>query len=656
MSSRWILRVAAIVASGLFLTAPGLAYYYYINFTSAAPYNPIPAKFNLNSLPNNTLRFFVSDQSPTLVPGDSYQAILSEIRAAADVWNGVGSSQIRLAFGGLFTAGTVSSAPRIDVQFSTEIPPGLLALSGPTQTQQGSIGLDANGNAFVPILRSIMLLPSDFTQIPGYGAFPSYGEQLFVTLVHEFGHALGLQHTLASSVMSTLWTSASTKATPLGTDDVAGISMLYPTGDFASKVGSISGRVTMGGSGVNLASVVAISASNPAIATLTNPDGTYQINGISPGQYLVYAHPLPPPVQGEASPDNIVYPKDANGNPIAPNYVAFGTQFYPGTRDQQQASPVEVDAGIVKPGINFSVNALNSVAVSSVRTYGYSSTNVALTSPPLAAGLQAPVVATGVGLLQSNNTVVTPGLSVGMLGSAAQVKDLRPYSPYPYIALDVLVYVGVFGPKHLLFYTPNDLYVLPAGFTVVNNTPPAVSSVSPTYDANGNRAVAVYGTQFQSDTRIIFDGLAGTIQGTQSDGSLLVTPPVASGSYVAPVVALNSDGQSSLFLAANPPTYTYDPAGAPSLTVTPSFLSPGADVTVDVQGVNTHFIDGQTTVGFGTSDVLVKQIVVLSPTHLTALVGPGVFVSTSGISVTTGLGIVSQALGHQVMVTDQLRK
>jgi hypothetical protein len=244
-----------------------------------------------------------------------------------------------------------------------------------------------------------------------------------------------------------------------------------------------------------------------------------------------------------------------------------------------------------------------------------------------------------------------------MLGSAAQIHDLRPYSPYPYIALDVLVnFAAGPGPKHLLFYTPNDVYVLPAGFTVVSDPPPAITSVAPTYDANGNRAVLVSGKQFLSDTRILFDGLPGAIQTTQSDGSLLVTPPVAPGSYIAPVVALNSDGQSSLFLSANPPTYTYDPAGTPSLTVMPSSLAPGADVTVDVLGVNTNFMAGQSAVGFGTSDVLVKQINVLSPTHLTALVSPGVSISTAGISVTTGLGIVSQALGHHVVVTDQLRK
>ena len=112
---------------------------------------------------------------------------------------------------------------------------------------------------------------------------------------------MGLQHTLASSVMSTLNTSASSKANPLGADDIAGISLLYPAGKYLSTVGSISGTVNMNGVGLNLASVVAISPSNPAIATLTNPDGTYQMNGIPPGEYYIYVHPLPPPLEGEST-------------------------------------------------------------------------------------------------------------------------------------------------------------------------------------------------------------------------------------------------------------------------------------------------------------------------------------------------------------------
>src|SRR6185295_1735730 len=109
---------------------------------------------------------------------------------------------------------------------------------------------------------------------------------------------------------------------------------------------------------------------------------------------FVYAHPLPPAVQGEGSPANIYFPQDSSGKNLGPNYAAFATLFYPGTRDQQKAQAVPVAAGLTKPGVDFNVVPLNFSAVSSVRTYGFSQTNVALPSPPLPVGTKAPVAAT----------------------------------------------------------------------------------------------------------------------------------------------------------------------------------------------------------------------------------------------------------------------
>ena len=212
------------------------------------------------------------------VPGDSFQAIISQISAAANIWNSVSTSSIRLAFGGLYNPGTTESAPGVQIEFSDDIPPGLLAVSAP-QTF-GNLAPGPNGT-FIPVYLSLMELPTNLNAVFNG---PSYSEEFFVTVVHEFGHTLGLQHTLASSVMSTYNTTAATKASPLGVDDIAGISLLYPAGNYLSTVGSISGRVTLNGSGVNLASVVAISSTSQAIATLTNPDGRYQLNGVPTGR------------------------------------------------------------------------------------------------------------------------------------------------------------------------------------------------------------------------------------------------------------------------------------------------------------------------------------------------------------------------------------
>jgi len=649
-------RFALLMAGCFLLANSGSAYYYYTYFnSSSAPYTPIRCRFDLTALNGNTVPFFISGAGPSsMYPGDSMQAIISQISAAANVWNGVATSSIQLAFGGLYSAGTTQSAPGIQIEFSDDIPPGLLAVSAP-QTF-GNLASGPNGS-FIPVNLSLMELPSNLNAVFNG---PSYSEEFFVTVVHEFGHTLGLQHTLASSVMSTYNTTASTKATPLGADDIAGISLLYPAGKYLSTVGSISGKVTLNGNGVNLASVVAIAANSPAISTLTNPDGTYEINGIPTGtngggiEYWVYVHPLPPAAEGEGSPDNIFYPHNSNGVFLAPE-TNFVTQFYPNAKSESGARQVKVTAGNVVSKINFNVTATKSPGVSSVRTYGYVQDTYVI-GAPLLESEKTTIAATGLGLLQSNNSL-TSGLSVGMLGSSAQISNLRPYPPpTPYIAVDVLVSsIAGPGPKHLVFSTPGNLYVLPAGFTVVQLSPPAINSVSASVDGNGNPIVSIVGEQFTPQTQVFFDGLPGVIQ-SQSGTSLTVTPPPAPAGYTAAVAAFNADGQSSLFLNPIAPTYTYGAvssvAGSPSLTVSPSAIPAGGSVTLNVQGVNTNFAQGVTTVGFGNSDIQVNQITVNNPTQLTVTVTPNVTVGSANITVTTGLEVISQALGSQINVTD----
>src|ERR1019366_3136214 len=109
------------------------------------------------------------------------------------------------------------------------------------------------GPGFVPILRSNVQLRSDLS----FDQQASYTNAFFLTIVHDFGHTLGLQHSPVSATMSTSTTRGPTKARPLAPDDIAGISMLYPTGSFVASTGSITGRVLLNGKAVNMANVVA---------------------------------------------------------------------------------------------------------------------------------------------------------------------------------------------------------------------------------------------------------------------------------------------------------------------------------------------------------------------------------------------------------------
>jgi hypothetical protein len=249
-------RIAVGATVLLAFSANAPAYYYYVHFDQNG--NALPAKWDLTTLSNDTVYFYVADSglnTAKMAPGDGYEALVSELRAAANVWNGVGSTQIRIGYGGLFHDSGTDSNAGINVDFSDTIPPGLLAYSGvdtPATLNPGA--------TFVPITASHLVLPAVPYGLAGSGGPPlaSWSELFFTTLVHEFGHNLGLQHSTTSAAMSTYYTSGATKAAPLSADDIAGVSLLYPAaGNFIAKNGSITGKVTFtDGTPINLAGVV----------------------------------------------------------------------------------------------------------------------------------------------------------------------------------------------------------------------------------------------------------------------------------------------------------------------------------------------------------------------------------------------------------------
>src|SRR5579862_5982700 len=115
---------ALLLAMALTVMSPLVsAYYYYVFFSSGTgPYTPLMAHFDLNAIKDNTVQYFISDQAPgPLMPGDTITAIYSEIRQAAAVWNGVGSSSLRLHFGGTRYMDTPQTVPGIDVVFDDDM-------------------------------------------------------------------------------------------------------------------------------------------------------------------------------------------------------------------------------------------------------------------------------------------------------------------------------------------------------------------------------------------------------------------------------------------------------------------------------------------------------------------------------------------------------
>ena len=83
-------------------------------------------------------------------------------------------------------------------------------------------------------------------------------------------------------------------------DDMTGISVMYPTGEFIQRRGRLAGRVTKGGQGVAFAHVVAFNPfTGQTIASFADDTGAYEIRGLASGPVTVRVNPISDPTSPE---------------------------------------------------------------------------------------------------------------------------------------------------------------------------------------------------------------------------------------------------------------------------------------------------------------------------------------------------------------------
>lgn len=257
--------------------------------------------------------YYVTDHGvPGVVPAD-FRAALGRAFAT---WEAVPTASIVYRFGGFTSAlpGDDDGLNTLGFRSAPELDRVLASTSFLVDTTTGTL------------LESDIFFNSAFQwSVDAAGQAGRF--DLESIALHEIGHMSGLGHSLlgetelqpsggrrviaAEAVMFPIaYGSGNILARTPRADDVAGISDIYPAGDFDRATGSLSGRVRKNEQGVVGAHVVAF---NPATGTLVanftlDSQGRFSIAGLTPGPHIVRVEPI-----DDASVDSF-FQADANAD------------------------------------------------------------------------------------------------------------------------------------------------------------------------------------------------------------------------------------------------------------------------------------------------------------------------------------------------------
>jgi hypothetical protein len=285
-------HVTALVVSAALVLAQAQPAFAYLKFGVRVGGQQVTLKWT-----QTPVRYFLNDQGVAgVTPGDFRDAVG---RAFAS-WQAVPTASITYQFGGF-----VAARPQDEDGLSTL---GFLA--------KPELDRVLATTSFLVDKVTGALIESDifFNSAFPWSVAPAGQTGRFdleSIALHEIGHMSGLGHSAlgetelreggsrrvisAEAVMFPIaFASGSIAARTLKADDIAGISDLYPDGDFETEKGSISGRVTKGDQPIFGAHVVAFDAKTGSMvgSFSLNAQGEFAIGGLSPGPHILRVEPL----------------------------------------------------------------------------------------------------------------------------------------------------------------------------------------------------------------------------------------------------------------------------------------------------------------------------------------------------------------------------
>ena len=236
-----------------------------------------PVKFYTDASARAALRN--SDGGLIIAPGSDPVAAL---RAAIDSWNAVPGSALRLA-----PLEVVEQADPATNYITFEDTPDNRSVVGEALAVTQTTFNRQTGQ----ILRArIVFNPQEtFSTKLALGAF-----DLQAIATHELGHALGCGHShLPSATMFPTSGDENPMARTLSPDDAAFLRDAYPTDESRSATGRVRGRVRCGDAACSGPAAITLVEADAGVVLggVTDSTGGYNVAGVPPGQYTVYASP-----------------------------------------------------------------------------------------------------------------------------------------------------------------------------------------------------------------------------------------------------------------------------------------------------------------------------------------------------------------------------
>ncbi|MBI4456342.1 MAG: matrixin family metalloprotease [Acidobacteria bacterium] len=237
-------------------------------------------------LPSDKVQLTLSNQiaaAPNILPGGDPIAALD---AARQEWNQFSTSSVFLQ---PFTNSSENLAKDDGIN--------LITFSDDSPFVRDTDNLATTVINFSPLTGTVR--DTDVAFNPNFKFFVTSSNQGFdlqSVVTHELGHTITADHSGVQS--ATMWASTEELGVvqrSLDWDDIAFAASTYPTA--TRPFGSVSGRVIVaGGSAFGAHVVVYDPDRNVVIGGMSLRDGTYRIDSVPPGNYIVYAEPFDRPM------------------------------------------------------------------------------------------------------------------------------------------------------------------------------------------------------------------------------------------------------------------------------------------------------------------------------------------------------------------------